>query len=309
MRAAHTYRMDSSLPRILILGAHGGLGRALTRHLAPRFEVTAWTRAELDVTDARAIASRLAAQPFDVLLNTSGITRPDDCEEHPERARVVNAEAPRHLARACRIKGARLIHFSTGYVFDGESRRMWAEDDPAVPVNCYGRTKLEGELAVLAEHPGALVARVTWLFGPDKDSHPDQMIARALHAAEIRAADDTTSSPTFTQDLCVWIEHLITHHPQACGLLHLCNSGSTSWHGWAQAALEIAVDCGAPLRTTRVTPAPLSSVVSFKARRPPHTGLLTDRFTQITGLTPRPWREALADHIASKQRLICAAAE
>ena len=163
-------------PRILILGSNGGLGRALVRQLAPNHEVTAWTRAELDFDQPEAIASKLAGCEFDVLLNPAGMTNPDACEAQPEKARLANVLGPQMLAQCCHERGARLIHFSTDYVFSGEPRELWVEDDPTEPVNLYGRTKREGEWAVLQACPDALVARVSWLFGPDKPSHPDQMI-------------------------------------------------------------------------------------------------------------------------------------
>lgn len=270
------------------------------RHFSAGFDVTAWSRADLDLCDLRAISARLTAQPFDILLNPAGLTRPDTCEEEPELAELCNVSAPRALAEVCAAKNARLIHFSTDYVFDGLREVPWSEDDPAAPVNLYGQTKLAGERAVLLACPRALVARVSWLFGPDKPSHPDQIITQAVKSAVLSAIGDKTSSPTFTHDLCGWIEGLITQHPDASGPLHLCNSGSTSWQGWAEAALEIAAGLGLPVRTTTVAPMTLASVGFFKAPRPPHTTLSTERFTLITGITPRDWRAALADYLRSQ---------
>ena len=292
--------MASKRPRILILGAHGGLGRALARQLAADFDLLPWTRADLDLTDENAVTTRLDATPFDILLNPAGMTSPDVCEEQSATAFQVNVTAPQRIAEACQRRGARLIHFSTDYVFDGTAQQSWGEDDPADPVNVYGRTKLLGERAVLAACPAAVVARVSWLFGPDKPSHPDQIIAKALQSADISAVADKTSSPTFTHDVCAWIDKLLRHHPEVRGTLHLCNSGTTSWHGWAQAALEIAAARGLPVRTTTVTPSQLSSLTFFKAKRPPHTTMLTRRLTQATGISPRPWREALEDYLTQK---------
>lgn len=292
--------MASKRPRILILGAHGGLGRALARQLAPGFDILPWIRADLDLSDEKAIATRLDAAAFDILLNPAGMTSPDVCEEHPDTAFQLNVAAPQRLAEACQRRGARFIHFSTDYVFDGTTQQSWSEDDPAHPINHYGRTKLQGERAVLAACPAALVARVSWLFGPDKPSHPDQIIAKARQTADIAAVADKTSSPTFTHDLCGWIDTLLRHHPQVCGALHLCNSGTTSWRGWAQAALEIAAARSLPVRTTTVTPTELSSLTFFKAKRPPHTTMLTQRLTQATGISPRPWREALEAYLTEK---------
>ncbi|MBL9130876.1 MAG: sugar nucleotide-binding protein, partial [Verrucomicrobiaceae bacterium] len=258
------------------------------------------TRADLDLYALESIPAKLAAQEFDVLLNPAGMTSPDACEEQPDLAHRVNTAAPQALARACHLKNARFIHFSTDYVFDGESQTEWSEDDPTAPVNVYGQSKADGERAVLSECPDALVARVSWLFGPDKPSHPDQIIAKASQTDTLSAVADKTSAPTFTHDLCGWIEAIVTHHPAARGTLHLCNSGSASWHGWAQAALEIAASLGVPVRTTQVTPAELSSLTFFKAARPPHTTMRVDKLNRIAGITPRHWRVALVDYLTQK---------
>ncbi len=295
-------KMSPPKPRLLILGANGGLGRALIRHLSPHFPVTAWTRADLDFNKPEDMLAKLRHQPFDVLLNPAGLTSPDACAENPLQADLSNHLAPSLIAAACEKLQARLIHFSTDYVFEGCRQNLWREDDPTEPINVYGQSKLDGERAILAANPRALIARVSWLFGPDKASHPDQIIAKAMQGADISAVADKTSAPTSTADLCGWIEHLILHHPDSSGTLHLCNSGSTSWQGWAQAALEIASSLGLPVQTTRVTPTDLASLTFFKAARPPHTTMSNQRFTQLTGITPRDWRAALGDYLTLKHR-------
>ena len=293
--------MPSPALRFLILGSNGGLGRALARPLASVGQVTAWGRAELDLSDLASIEPKLTAQPFDVLLNPAGMTSPDACVQQPELAQRINMEAPSELARVCRKLGRRFIHFSTDYVFDGGKTTSWSEDDLTAPVNHYGRTKRAGELAVLEACPEALVARVSWLFGPDKSSHPDQIIAKALQSAELTAIGDKTSSPTFTRDLCEWIQTLITDHPEARGILHLCNSGTASWQEWGEKALEIAARLGVPVRTRKLAPLALAECTFFKDARPPHTSMSTGRFTAITGIHPRPWQEALEDHLRAMQ--------
>lgn len=285
-------------PRILILGATGGLGRALHRNLASRFETTAWTRADLDLEQPETIAIKLAQHDFDVLLNPAGMTSPDLCETQPEKARFANVTGPQVLAEACHERGARMIHFSTDYVFSGEPHDMWGEEDEAEPVNIYGRTKRDGELAVLKASPDALVARVSWLFGPDKPSHPDQMIERALQSDELTAVEDKVSAPTSTADVCEWITHIIKH--PAHGVLHLCNSGIASWHSWAEAALGIAEWMGVPVKTTKVKPIKLAGLTQLKARRPLMTLMSNERSQQILGTPIRNWHDALEDYLVNK---------
>jgi len=285
-------------PRILILGSNGGLGRALARQLAPHHEVTAWTRADLNFEQPEAIAAKLARCEFDLLLNPAGMTSPDMCETQPETAHFANVIGPQILAECCHRRGARLIHFSTDYVFSGEPRDLWLEDDPTEPVNIYGRTKREGELAVLRASPDALVARVSWLFGPDKPSHPDQMIERAMHGADLTAVADKISAPTSTTDVCEWIELLI--HQPATGVMHLCNSGIASWHSWAEKTLGLAESLGVPVQTTHVRPIKLAELTQLKAARPLSTVMSNQRLQNLLGIEIRHWSAALEDYLVEK---------
>lgn len=287
-------------PRILILGATGGLGRALQRHLAAGYELTSWGRADLDFDQPDTISKKLASQKFDLLLNAAGMTSPDVCEVQPERAFLANAVAPQILAECCHARGARMIHFSTDYVFSGKPHDPWSEADETAPVNIYGRTKLAGENAVLTASPAALVARVSWLFGPDKPSHPDHIIQRALQSDEVGAVADKTSVPTSNADISGWIEQLIIRHPTTCGVLHLCNSGAASWHSWAEAALTIAARLGVPVKTTRVQPGALASLTQLKALRPVMTVMSNARLQSLLGGEIRNWHDALEEYLVQK---------
>jgi dTDP-4-dehydrorhamnose reductase len=287
-------------PRILILGATGGLGRALHRHLSAAYQTTSWGRADLDFERPDTIPATLAAQQFDVLLNAAGMTSPDACELQPERALLANAVAPQMLAECCQARGARMIHFSTDYVFSGEPHDLWVETDEAAPVNVYGRTKLAGERAVLRASSSALVARVSWLFGPDKSSHPDNIIQRALQTDDLSAVEDKVSVPTSNADISRWIEQLIARHPTTTGLLHLCNSGVASWHSWAEAALTIAARLGVPVKTTRVQPVKLASLTQFKAQRPLMTVMSNEKLQSLLGAEIRNWHDALEEYLVQK---------
>lgn len=289
-------------PRILILGATGGLGRTLHRHFSPGHQTISWGRAELDLDRPEAIAKRLGSQSFDILLNAAGMTNPDACELEPEKAQLANVTGPQMLAEFCRSCGARLIHFSTDYVFSGEPHEAWKEDDETNPVNVYGRTKREGELAVLQASPNALVARVSWLFGPDKPNHPENVIQRAVQTDDVEVVQDKVSVPTSSMDICGWIERIIRDHPETNGLLHLCNSGSASWHSWAETALKMAEGLGLPVKTTRVKPIKLADLTQLKALRPLMTVMSNERLENLLGIEIRHWSEALEEYLIEKHR-------
>ena len=289
--------MPESL-RVLILGANGRLGGALRRiYREGPLAVTAWGRHELDLTDLPAIPRRLDSVAFDVIINAAGSTSVDGCESHREEAFLTNSAAPGLIADYCAAQGRRLIHISSDYVFAGDREVLWQETDATLPCNHYGQTKLDGERAVLTADPSALVVRVSWLFGRDKPSFPDSILKTALAQEEVSAVNDKWSSPSFADDLAEWLRVLIVEHPEASGLLHLCNEGSTTWQEYGQAVLDIAASLGLPLKAREVKGHSMVGFAPFLAQRPPHTALDTRKFQALTGLHPRPWKVALEAYL------------
>ena len=165
--------------KIVVIGSAGRLGAALTREYHNKFAVTGFNHAQLDLSDFDVIREKLRRTAFDVLINAAAFTNVDLCETERDQAFRINAEAPRVLAEICREKNAKLIHFSTDYVFDGEKRKPYTEEDEAKPISVYGDSKLAGEKNVLAAQDGHLIVRVSWVFGPDRPSFIDAMIKRA----------------------------------------------------------------------------------------------------------------------------------
>src|SRR6266851_1048223 len=164
--------------KIMILGTGGRLGAALAREFK-EFDITGFNREQLDLSNLDGLRTKLDPTAFDVLVNAAGFTNVDACETERDRAFLINAEAPGVLAEICNEKDAKLIHFSTDYVFDGEKRAPYTEEDRANPSSLYGESKLAGEKNVLAAENGHLVVRVSWVFGPDRPSFIDAMITRA----------------------------------------------------------------------------------------------------------------------------------
>src|SRR5437773_2118254 len=165
--------------KIAILGTGGRLGAALVRELREKFDVAGFNRAQVDLSKLDDLRANLGAMDFDVLINAAAFTNVDLCETQREQAFLINAEAPRLLANLCSEKNAKLIHFSTDYVFDGQKRAPYTEEDEANPISNYGESKLAGEKNVLAAQNRHLVVRVSWVFGPDRPSFIDGMIKRA----------------------------------------------------------------------------------------------------------------------------------
>ena len=283
--------------KIAIIGANGRLGAAFAREYARDFELTSFERRQLDLGQLDRVRSALAATKFELLINCAALTNVDYCESHREEAFVVNAEAPRLLAEIANEKSARLVHFSTDYVFDGKKTDPYVEEDKAVPLSVYGESKLEGEQRVLEASSQHLVVRLSWVFGPDKPSFIDQIIQRAREKDVVTAVADKFSAPTFTIDVAGWLRLVVEKN--ANGILHLTNNGGCSWQEWAQYAIDVCRSRGLPLKAERVEAVSLGDMKNFVAQRPVHTVLSTAKFTALTGVQPRHWREAVAEYISA----------
>ncbi len=236
-----------------------------------------------------------------------------------DRAFRINAEAPGILAEICNEKHAKLIHFSTDYVFDGEKRVPYTEDDQANPISAYGESKLAGEKNVLAAADSHLVVRVSWVFGPDRPSFVDAMIKRAQQDEKIDAISDKFSTPTYTYDIAEMLVHVLDDWRRRAsvpdglvagrlhGILHLANAGKCTWQEYAQWALDCCRDIGISLKAKTVGALKLSEMTRVRegsggqadwvARRPVYSVLSTAKYAEVTGRSSRAWREAVADYI------------
>ncbi len=278
---------------IVVIGAGGRLGAALVRLWREDFSVTGFNRAQLDL----GAPEQLRDLEFDALVNAAALTNVDYCETHREEAMQLNAEAPRVLAEICREKGAQFVHVSTDYVFDGEKRAPYTEEDAANPISVYGESKRAGERQVLAAYPEALVVRVSWVFGPDRPSFVDAILKKARTETEVAAVADKFSTPTYTKDIALMLRRVWLRAPGASGLLHLANRGACSWQEYAQWALDCCHRYGLPMAATRVGASSLGEMKNFVARRPVYTVLGTERYQRLTNEAPRDWHDAVEDYI------------
>jgi dTDP-4-dehydrorhamnose reductase len=282
--------------KIVILGAGGRLGAALMHEYREKYDIAGFNRAQLDLANLNDLRQRLSAISFDVLINAAAFTNVDACETERDRAFLINGEAPAILAEICNEKDAKLIHFSTDYVFDGEKRAPYTEEDQANPISAYGESKLAGEKCVLAAEDGHLVVRVSWVFGPDRPSFVDAMIKRAQQDEKIDAISDKFSTPTYTHDIAHMLPQFFDRGV-AGGILHFANAGKCTWQEYAQWALDSCRDAGVTLEGRTVGALRLSEMTNWVARRPVYSVLSTVKYTELSGTEPRAWREAVADYI------------
>jgi dTDP-4-dehydrorhamnose reductase len=287
--------------RIVVVGAGGRLGAALVRECARGFEVVGFNHAQLDLGTPAQLRSTLGALDFDALINAAAQTNVDRCETHQEEAFALNAEAPRVLAEICRAKQARFIHISTDYVFDGEKREPYTEEDEARPISVYGESKREGERRALEANDRALIVRVSWVFGPDRPSFIDAILKKARAEEDISAVADKYATPTYTLDICALLKPFLADR-QDGGLLHVANHGECSWQEYAQWALDCCHAEGVSMKATKVAAASLADMKNFIAQRPVYSVLSSGKYQRATGQTPRGWRDAVADYVRNHVR-------
>jgi dTDP-4-dehydrorhamnose reductase len=284
-------------PRIAVAGKSGRLGAALCRALADTYDVLPLGRSELDLM--KPVPEQLEGISFDLLINAAAATNVDWCELHQADANQVNARAVADLGMVCAERGVRCLHVSTDYVFDGSASRPYRESDPAVPISVYGKAKRLGEELLLGIDRDHLVIRVSWVFGPDKPSFLDWALDQALIKETVSAIDDKVSSPTYTLDFVQWIRPLLFEMPMG-GIVHLCNPGGCTWREYAQWAIDSAREEGVRFKAQEIQPITLDSMTAFLARRPVYTVLATEKFSETTGLSARPWKDAVRDFVRRK---------
>ena len=287
--------MSDSAP-VLVIGAGGRLGRALSRADWPTGLTPTFTRrADLDPLDADALSAFLAGRRPAVILSAAGWTDVDGAERDPDGARRLNRDLPAALARAAAEIGARLVHVSTDYVFDGETDRPYVETDPVRPLGVYGVTKLEGERAVLAAAPDAVIVRTAWLVGPDRPNFLTVVLDRADSGEALAVTDDQFGSPTTTESLAdalIAVAGRLAVDPAAPGgVYHFAGAGEASWRDLAQAILTARESAGGPAASV-VSGRPADTGPG-RAPRPRRSPLASDALARDYGITAPPWREAV----------------
>ena len=283
--------MDLTGLKALVLGgANGLLGQALVRALADAgAEPLALSSTDVDYDDEDALAALLDRESPALVINAVAYTQVDQAEDDAKEADALNRVLPKRLVRLCRARNLLLVHFSTDFVFSGQGDAPYRPDDDTGPVSVYGETKLAGEQAVLAEYPGgALVVRTSWLFGPGRTNFVHKILGLARERDRLTVVHDQCGSPSYTPDLAAGTLALV--RADARGVFHLANAGEASWCELATEAVRAA---GLPCR---VEPVPTSAYPT-KAQRPAYSVLDLSDFTSATGITPRPWPQAVRDYV------------
>jgi len=283
--------------RYVVIGATGQLGSDLVRTFDRPGELTPLSTRDVDILDPAATRSTLEALRPTCVLNTAAYNLVDRAEEDGRSAFALNAEAVGSLADVCQSIGARLVHFSTDYVFDGAKRTPYLETDPPRPLSVYGESKLAGERLALERCERAVVFRVCGLFGlagflgKGKGNFVETMLRFGREGRPLRVVSDQVLCPSYTLDLArkVWAVLPKATHP----VYHLTNAGQTSWYDFARRSLELA---GVAADLTPVT----ATEYGARARRPAYSVLAHANLAALGEDDLRPWDQALVAYVAER---------
>ena len=286
---------------IWIVGYKGMLGAELAETLARRGLDFVGSGREVDILDAARLADFAAGRDISWIVNCAAYTKVDRAEDDIEACRRLNAEGPANLARLAQRIGARLLHVSTDYVFDGSVEGPRREDEAPSPLNVYGRTKAEGEALVMAAAPESLILRTAWLYGRHGPNFVLTMLSLMQGHEEVGVVGDQRGSPTWARDLCDAITVILASASIPPGIYHFTDSGEASWWDFACEIERLG-------RETRLLERPCSvkaltaAEYPTRAKRPASSLLSTENFRTVFGLEPPAWQASLASFIGEVAR-------
>src|SRR3990167_3411517 len=287
--------------KILLLGKSGQVGWELQRALAPLGELVALDRQGEnglcgDLADLDGLRKTIRSLQPDVIVNAAAYTAVDQAESEPELAYLINALAPQVMADAMRERNGWLVHYSTDYVFDGSGTEPWSETDQPAPLNQYGQSKLQGELAIAQSGCQHLIFRTSWVYAARGNNFAKTMLRLAAEREQLNVIDDQIGAPTGAELLADVTAHALMQaiaQPQLSGLYHLAAAGQTSWCGYARYVIEQAHSMRVMLTVQYIEPIPTSAYPT-PAKRPHNSRLNTRKLSQSFALQLPDWQNTVS---------------
>lgn len=276
--------------RVLVTGAKGQLGHDVMNELAARgITGIGVDIQEMDITDGEACKTVITEAKPDAVIHCAAYTAVDAAEEDVDTCRRINADGTRNIAEVCGRLGLKLLYLSTDYVFDGQGQRPWEPDDQRNPLNVYGQTKYEGELAVEELVERYFIVRIAWVFGVNGKNFIATMLRLGRENGKVNVVDDQVGSPTYTHDLARLLVDMV--QTDRYGRYHATNEGLCSWYEFA---LEIFKQAG--MGQVEVTPVDTASFPA-KALRPKNSRMSKEKLTE-NGFERLPaWQDALTHYL------------
>ena len=287
--------------KVLILGAGGQVGRALQTCVPDGAIVTALDRSVVDVGDGAAIEAVIADVVPKLIINAAGYTAVDKAESERDLAYVINGDAPGIMAWAASKIGARFVHISTDFVFDGTAHMPYMPDAPTNPLSVYGRSKLAGERAVASAGGNALTIRTAWVYGAGGANFVETMLRLMTTRPEINVVADQIGTPTHADSLAraIWALAATDH----TGIAHFTDAGVASWYDFAVAIHDLATAAGLLDSAVRINPIPATAYPT-PAWRPAYSVLDKVQTWDWLGYTSDHWRHELATMILKKRTMV-----
>lgn len=277
--------------KVLVTGVKGQLGYDVVKELEKRgMEAVGVDIEEMDITDAQSVAKVLEETAPDAVIHCAAYTAVDAAEEQEEICRRVNADGTRNIAKMCAKLDIKMIYISTDYVFDGQGTRPWEPDDERQPLNVYGQTKYEGELAVQELLEKYFIVRIAWVFGVNGKNFIKTMLRLAETNERITVVNDQYGSPTYTYDLArLLVDMILT---EKYGVYHATNEGICTWYEFA---CEIFKQAGVDIEVVPVTAAEYQA----KAKRPENSRMSKEKLTENGFDRLPPWQDALKRYLGA----------
>lgn len=265
--------------KTLIIGASGMLGVELCEVFPDAVKLS---HRDIDIRDREKVIESIEKNEPEVVINAAAYTAVDDCEDNRELAFEVNGAAPGYIAEGCATAGARLVHYSTDYIFDG-SKKAYIESDIPNPINAYGLSKLLGEKNILENMDDYLIVRTSWLYGAHGKNFVDTILMLSQKLETVKVVNDQFGKPTYAVDLARKTKELLR---LPAGIYHITNEGVCSWHEFASAIIKNAVPC-------------TSDEFPRKAKRPKYSVLANTKTTPM-----RHWKDALAEYLNKRKTMV-----
>jgi dTDP-4-dehydrorhamnose reductase len=284
--------------RIVVTGREGQVVRSLIERAThqPSFELIALGRPEFDLTRGETVSEAICAAKPDLVISAAAYTAVDLAEDEPELAHAINAVGARMVSQAAAAIGAPVIHLSTDYVFSGEGETPYTETDPTGPRSVYGRSKLDGEIAVAAANPRHLILRTAWVYSPFGKNFVKTMLKLAESRDTVSVVSDQWGNPTSALDIADGIlrvaDRLRTDEAfDVFGIYHLTGTGDTNWSSFAREIFAASSKEGGPHAEVRDI---LTADYPTKAVRPLNSRLSTDKFFEVFDWRAPQWNVSLA---------------
>lgn len=274
---------------ILITGAQGQLGTAIKNALSPDSALTviALNKHEMDISDIQSVKMTFDKYHPEWVINTAAFTAVDDAEIKVDTAIALNMVGPHYLARECTKFGAKLIHFSTDYVFDGEKKEAYTENDKCSPLSICGETKLAGEEAVLRLCKEAIVLRISWLFSAKGKNFVKSIVRLIEEKPFLNVVNDQYGCPTSANSVAMIVKKIIKEKSALSGLFHYANQGTTTWYEFAKAIQQLYFK-GSVFSAKEIRPISAEDFQA-KALRPQNSVLDSNKIMAELGITPENW--------------------